>query len=43
MAVVNVNDVIVWGWTFQEHYQRLATVLGQFRTAGLKLKLKKYD
>ena len=43
VAVVYLDDVIVWGWTFEEHYQRLATVLGRFRTAGLKLKPKKCD
>ena len=43
VAVVYLDDVIVWGRTFEEHYQRLATVLGRFRTAGLKLKPKKCD
>ena len=43
VTVVYLDNVINWGRTFEEHYQRLATVLGRFRTAGLKLKPKKCD
>ena len=43
VAVVYLDDVIVWGRTFEEHHQRLTTVLERFRTAGLKLKPKKCD
>ena len=43
VAVVYLDNVINWGRTFEEHYQRLATVLGLFGTAGLKLKPKKCD
>ena len=43
VAVVYLDDAIVLGRTFEEHYQRLATVLWRFRTAGLKPKPKKCD
>ncbi len=42
-AVVYLDDVIVWGTTFAEHHKRLATFLGRFRAAGLRLKPKKCD
>ena len=36
-----LNDVIIFGKTFEEHLQRLSMVLQQFQEAGLKLKPNK--
>ena len=40
-CVIYLDDVIVFGKTFEEHLARLAEVLGRFRSAGLKLKPEK--
>ena len=39
--LIYLDDVIVYGKTFEEHLQRLSMVLLQFRQAGLKLKPSK--
>ena len=40
-CLIYINDVIVYGKTFDEHLQRLSMVLQQFLQAGLKLKPSK--
>ena len=40
-CLIYLNDVIVYGKTFDEHLQRLSMVLQQFCQAGLKLKPSK--
>ena len=40
-CLVYLDDIIVFSKTFEEHLQRLRSVLDRLRTAGLKLKLKK--
>ena len=40
-CLIYINDVIVYGKTFDEHLQRLSMVLQQFCQAGLKLKPSK--
>ena len=40
-CVIYLDDVIVFGKTFEEHLSRLAEVLERFRSAGLKLKPEK--
>ena len=40
-CVIYLDDVIVFGKTFEEHLQRLAEVLTRFRSARLKLKPEK--
>ena len=40
-CVIYLDDVIIFGKTFDEHLSQLAEVLERFRSAKLKLKLEK--
>ena len=40
-CVIYLDDVIIFGKTFEEHLSQLAEVLERFRSAGLKLKPEK--
>ena len=40
-CLVYLNDIIVFGRTFDEHLERLREILLRLRDAGLTLKLKK--
>ena len=40
-CLVYLDDIIVFSTTFEEHVQRLVSVFGRLRAAGLKLKPKK--
>ena len=41
ICLVYIDDIIVFGRTFEEHVDRLSTVLDRLAAAGLKLKPKK--
>ena len=40
-CLIYLDDVIIFSATFEEHLKRLGSVFERFRSAGLKLKLKK--
>ena len=40
-CLIYLDDVIIFSATFEEHLERLGSVFERFRSAGLKLKLKK--
>lgn len=41
IAVLYLDDIVVFGKTFEQHVENLEQVLGRLKTAGLKLKPKK--
>ena len=41
IAVLYLDDIVVFGKTFEQHFKNLEQVLGKLREAGLKLKPKK--
>ena len=41
-CLVYLDDIIVLGWTFDEHFKNLVKVLQRLREANLKLQVKKY-
>ena len=43
IAMVYLDDIVVFGRTFEEHLQRLRLVFVRLRDAGLKIKAKKCD
>ena len=43
IAMVYLDDIVVFGRTFEEHLQRLRLVFVRLRDAGLKVKAKKCD
>ena len=40
-CLIYLDDVVIFSATFEEYLQRLISVFDRFRSAGLKLKLKK--
>jgi len=40
-CLIYLDDVIIFSATFEEHLEQLGSVFERFRSAGLKLKLKK--
>ena len=42
VALIYLNDIIIFGRSFEEHLNRLDLVLGRFKDAGLKIKSSKY-
>ena len=40
-CLIYLDDVVIFSKTFDEHIERLSTVLDRIRTAGLKLKPEK--
>jgi len=41
MCLVYIDDIVVFGRTFDEHLVRLRDVFGRIRTVNLKIKLSK--
>ena len=42
-AMCYIDDIIVFSETFEEHMTHLDDVLGRLKSAGLKVKVSKYD